>query len=113
MFNVTGNRNAENLLKQLNNCNFDAVLFVTNNAGKCNTSDELLEKCQQHKQLWLKLELQDDNKWKTDICEIFPTVSEAIQFLTNQDKYDLLVTGSIHLIGSVLSILDPDLNEDS
>jgi folylpolyglutamate synthase len=123
MFNVTGDRNAEALLRQLHRCNFNVVLFVTNSSGKSTKSDntisifksldELMEKCEQHKQLWSKLESSDDDSTKTEICKVFPTAVSAIEFLTNQDNFDLLVTGSIHLIGSVLSVLDPHLNEVS
>ncbi|XP_974553.2 folylpolyglutamate synthase, mitochondrial isoform X2 [Tribolium castaneum] len=116
MFNVTGDRCAENLLKQLQTCHFDAVLFVSNSATRCRpdnsnhaSSDELLEKCHQHKKLWLKLE--EDSLKKSQMCKAFLTVDEALEFLVNQDQFDLLVTGSIHLVGSVLSLIDPNLND--
>ncbi|XP_044258827.1 folylpolyglutamate synthase, mitochondrial-like isoform X2 [Tribolium madens] len=116
MFNVTGDRCAENLLKQLQTCHFDAVLFVSNSATRCRpdnsnhaSSDELLEKCHQHKKLWLKLE--EENLRTNQICKAFLTVDEALDFLINQDQFDLLITGSIHLVGSVLSLIDPNLND--
>ncbi|KAJ3645721.1 hypothetical protein Zmor_023358 [Zophobas morio] len=120
MFNVTGDRNAEKLLKQLQSCEFDTILFVTNVAtpikalsNSDNTYfksiDELLQKCSFHKQLWLKIE----GRKEAEICETFPTVEQGITFLSNREEYDLLVTGSVQLIGSLLSIIDPHLNDYS
>jgi hypothetical protein len=43
MFNVTGDRNAEALLRQLHRCNFNVVLFVTNSSGKSTKSGECLK----------------------------------------------------------------------
>lgn len=84
-----------------------SVLFLDNNDFKC--LDELAEKCRQHKNLWLKLE--DEKLRESQICEAFLTVNEALKFLINQDQFDLLVTGSIHLVGSVLSLIEPRLND--
>lgn len=129
MFNITGPRNPEKLLEPLLDCNFHAVVFVTNISGKHESAgkrllllwvdcallkfsdntifastDHLVSRCIQHKEVWLQLGANNDK------IEVFSTVYEALEYLNNQDSYDLLVTGSIHLIGSVLSIVHPDLN---
>lgn len=39
------------------------------------------------------------------------TVVDVLKFIESQTgNQDILVTGSLHLIGSVLSVLDPDLS---
>lgn len=42
MFNITGPRNPEKLLEPLLDCNFDAVVFVTNISGKHESAGKFL-----------------------------------------------------------------------
>jgi 5,10-methylene-tetrahydrofolate dehydrogenase/methenyl tetrahydrofolate cyclohydrolase len=47
--------------------------------------------------------------------KLFPCVSDALTYLGKRTGYDVrefhvFVTGSLHLIGSVLGVLDPDLS---
>lgn len=44
-----------------------------------------------------------------DSVLIFPCFSRAIEFFDSENEYDVLVTGSIHLIGAALAVLDPTL----
>jgi folylpolyglutamate synthase/dihydropteroate synthase len=46
--------------------------------------------------------------------KLFPCVSETLAYLKKKNRdegheFHILVTGSLHLIGSILSVLDPDL----
>lgn len=40
---------------------------------------------------------------------IFPTIKNAQKFLADNSKYDVLVTGSLHLVGAMLSLVDPEM----
>lgn len=42
---------------------------------------------------------------------IFPTIYEALQTFPVKYKYDVLVTGSLHLVGATLGILTPKFKE--
>jgi len=47
--------------------------------------------------------------------KLFPCVSDTLSYLRKRNGYEarefhIFVTGSLHLIGSVLSVLDPDLS---
>ena len=47
--------------------------------------------------------------------KLFPCVSDTLSYLRKRNEYEarefhIFVTGSLHLIGSVLSVLDPDLS---
>jgi folylpolyglutamate synthase/dihydropteroate synthase len=47
--------------------------------------------------------------------KLFPCVSDTLSYLKKRNGYEarefhIFVTGSLHLIGSVLSVLDPDLS---
>ena len=43
---------------------------------------------------------------------VLPSVERAVEFLrerSSEDELDVLVTGSLHLVGAVVSVLDPEL----
>jgi len=47
--------------------------------------------------------------------KLFPCVSDTLSYLRKRNGYEarefhIFVTGSLHLIGAVLSVLDPDLS---
>lgn len=118
MFNVTGGRDARSLLEQMLNCRFDVVLFVTNHAGDSDKKSDITEicdtdmwkRCQTHEKIWLALE--EEHQTVPARVQLFENVSAALQHLhDDRGCYDLLVTGSLHLIGAVFSVLSPDLND--
>ncbi|XP_044728349.1 folylpolyglutamate synthase, mitochondrial-like isoform X2 [Chrysoperla carnea] len=115
IFNVTGDRDSQQLLKLLNNVNFKNVIFVPNNAyaQDDNHLDQVnynsptnlqLKRCEDHKKIW-----ENINKNKS-IVNVYPSVSHALEMLKlHEKKPNVLVTGSLHLIGAVLKLIDPDL----
>lgn len=57
--------------------------------------------------VWLKL---NENELNTSTVKVFTSVLNSIEYLEGtKQEYDLLVTGSLHLIGAVLGVLDPNL----
>lgn len=57
--------------------------------------------------VWLKL---NENELNTSTVKVFTSVLNSIEYLEGtRQEYDLLVTGSLHLIGAVLGVLDPNL----
>ncbi|KAB7493815.1 Folylpolyglutamate synthase, mitochondrial [Armadillidium nasatum] len=135
LFNLTGDRDHEVMLEKLFSCDFDAVLFTTNLITKnmtassdqtnFNVSDaKQISRCQSFRKYWLRLSQEDERK-KCQQCLTFQCISDAFSWITcEKDSTDqinvplklreaehiqVLVTGSLHLIGGVLSVLDPTL----
>lgn len=117
IFNATGDRDAGKLLALLKTIEFDLVFFSPNVAGVKNIVDqenicfgikEQKNRCKRHLDIW------------GDRGMIVESVSEAfnyIQGIENQkeniekeSKAKVLITGSLHLVGAALCILDPHLN---
>lgn len=67
-----------------------------------------LNRCTRHQQLWMDVE--ECAKKKAEVVTVFPTVLNALKSLQQNCKYDVLVTGSLHLIGAILSLTDFDFN---
>lgn len=68
-----------------------------------NTPEDVqLKRCLAHKEIWMKI--ANSNAY----C--YPTVSDVLQDLPKEKNYDILTTGSLHLVGALLSILDPSLS---
>ncbi|KAF5279537.1 hypothetical protein FQR65_LT03359 [Abscondita terminalis] len=113
IFNVTGNRNSKKFMSQLQSCNFQKVYFVPNKATETCSQDqtvignEQIARCYLHRKYWHELESEKCSK-KASV-KVLNTVSEALQ-ACELNGYDTLITGSLHLIGAALSILDPDMN---
>lgn len=85
----------ENVKNKTNSFNVLQPAYVTNNVPK-----SLLHSCKSIKS-------------KSEV-KLFPCVSETLAYLKKKNRDDghefhILVTGSLHLIGSILSVLDPDL----
>lgn len=113
IFNVTGERNPEHLLKLLVECQFETVIFSPNVGVESDTEDRedyvhtinrQMERCHINKEVWQR----HDNKAH---LEVVPSFAKAVQLLENQNdrQFDVLVTGSLYLIGAALSVLDPTL----
>lgn len=111
IFNATGDRDPEKLLAPLKRFKFDRVFFSPNLAGVKNVVDqenfsvgteEQKKRCRRHFEIW------------GDGGVIVENVNEAFNFINNQSlgnemKAKVLITGSLHLVGAALFILDPDL----
>lgn len=84
-------------------------------------SDSALQKCQIHRRAWFEMTSRSRSKENGDVNNneelvvVMPCVETALQWIQqepklNSAKIDVLVAGSLHLIGSVLTLLDPNLN---
>lgn len=117
IFSATGDRNAEILLEPLKDLGFKSVYFVIPTAHK-NISqnndnfslveqEELIARCEKHAQIW-----QHFQEGPTNVT-VASCVADALVNLKKQkivDRSSVLITGSLHLVGAALSILDPNLS---
>lgn len=122
IFNATGDRDVAILLKPLVQCHFHTVLFSPNlvttvvqaSSDQANfmvTSSQQAERCVTNKNIWLTFEKQNPCIDAAKTVMTVPTVVDALKYIESQSgKHNILATGSLHLVGSVLSILDPDLS---
>ena len=143
-FNLTGERQAIELLSILFSCNFASSIFSTNIAtlysdnndqkSLKNPVENQLLRIFSHQDDWISLCSQNNSKPST---AVFPTVADAVCCLVKDhdekmyhhslamtsDSYNskkvfnfsnhlqVLVTGSLHLVGAYLRILKPDIND--
>ncbi|KYM99457.1 Folylpolyglutamate synthase, mitochondrial, partial [Cyphomyrmex costatus] len=116
IFNISGDRNSLELLKLLKPLNFDRVYFAPNYAGVISVEDlsnhmlldEQRKKCKKHCELW-----GNNSMSKNTVAEVLYDIKDYVLSQDNHDKIEVLVTGSLHLNGAVLAILDPDLTMTS
>ncbi|KAJ8914965.1 hypothetical protein NQ315_002489 [Exocentrus adspersus] len=116
IFNLTGDRLPDTFFKELHQLSFSTVIFTPNVGSEKDVADTAdfitspnnqLHRCNKYKTKWLQLE--ENIETNINNVLVFPCFLEAVKFLDNGNEYDVLVTGSIHLIGAALSILDPTL----
>ncbi|XP_055352413.1 folylpolyglutamate synthase, mitochondrial-like isoform X1 [Paramacrobiotus metropolitanus] len=118
IFNSTADRKPEDLLRPLVSCGFDAALFCPNILGGSAGAGDLLNftvnrdhqmaRCSLHESVWKSL---SDER----CSQCFATVADALSWIEGQAHGDdehvgVLVTGSLHLVGAVLTVLDPSLH---
>uniref|UniRef100_A0A1B6DJU4 Folylpolyglutamate synthase n=1 Tax=Clastoptera arizonana TaxID=38151 RepID=A0A1B6DJU4_9HEMI len=119
VFNATGDREDSFLMKPLLCCNFQSVLFCPNistvnmgSSDQINYSvnlEQVINRCKNNVKLWKKVE-ENEGKYRASHVAMYPTTLDALIYTESiQSAQHILVTGSIHLIGAALSILDPDL----
>ncbi|KAI8429436.1 hypothetical protein MSG28_000076 [Choristoneura fumiferana] len=117
IFSATGDRDVEILLKPLTKLHFKVVFFVIPTAFKDlqkqndNYSKiehtELISRCSSNAEIWKSNNSSD--------CDLFvmESVSEALisikRSCNSVDKSSVLITGSLHLVGAALSIIDPSV----
>lgn len=127
IFNSTGQREVDKFLEILSSHNFDIALFTTNLAHtKVNSSsdiinynitlDEQSKKSENHLRIWKNLIDLNNGNSHPERFQALPTVAAALSFVNDfaskeEAKCHVLITGSLHLVGSSLSILDPELSE--
>ncbi|XP_020298138.1 folylpolyglutamate synthase, mitochondrial-like isoform X2 [Pseudomyrmex gracilis] len=116
IFNTSGNRNSLELLTLLKPLDFDRVYFVPNCAGIFSVEDlnlinyeklidEQKTKCKKHCEFW-----GEDSVLKNSVAEVlFDIKRYALSQMASDDKVEILVTGSLHLVGALFTVLDPDL----
>ncbi|RWS15124.1 folylpolyglutamate synthase-like protein [Dinothrombium tinctorium] len=130
IFNCTGQRDVHSLLEPLLDGNFDLALFTTNNVNiqeskSCEMTNfnvdqsKIMINVDNNSDSWRILMLER-KKSHSCIVKKFACISEVINWLNdkseekpasfaNADCIHLLATGSFHLIGGVLSVIDPEL----
>lgn len=120
IFSATGDRDVEVLLTPLKDINFLSVYIVIPKAFKelTNKNDnysileqkDLMSRCSKHSQIWCELS-RFNVKIKALEC-----VSDALIDIkyrnSKDDNLAILITGSLHLVGAALSLLDPSLSKD-
>ncbi|XP_078045527.1 folylpolyglutamate synthase 1 isoform X2 [Augochlora pura] len=116
IFNTSGKRDPLILLKSIKSLQFEKSYFVPNYAGVNRIDDETNKffieeqksQCLKNAEFWSAGSVLADS------------VSEALQKIkkdnsqwqatyNNNEKCHVLVTGSLHLVGAVLAVLDPHL----
>uniref|UniRef100_G3MKH4 Folylpolyglutamate synthase n=1 Tax=Amblyomma maculatum TaxID=34609 RepID=G3MKH4_AMBMU len=146
LFNCVGDRRPELLLSYLAEEPFHVALFTPNRlsttkspysdqsdftVGKCTE----MARCEANMRVWCHLlsSLQEEEMLgigsptsppglrgnPEDSCLVFPSISDTMAWLQEQQAaarqltppchLQVLVTGSLHLIGGVMSLLDPEL----
>ncbi|XP_029678035.1 folylpolyglutamate synthase, mitochondrial-like [Formica exsecta] len=121
IFNITGNRDSLQFLKLLKSLDFDKTYFTPTCVGvpsiedmnsmhyAQNKMDEQRKKCEKHCELW-----GENSVLKNNVSEVLVDIKRYASLkMTRNDKMEVLVTGSLHLIGAVLTILDPNLTMSS
>lgn len=119
IFNATGDRNSKDLLSQLHKHSFKKVFFTLNNAMPIPTEDQKnfnimedqkIARCYHHSKIWHELELEKNvtNQENMQRAKVFLSVVDVLQECS-VEEHDILITGSLHLIGAVLSLIDPNL----
>lgn len=115
IFNISGNRNSLELLTLLKPLDFDRAYFAPNCAGIFSVEDlnlinyELIDeqkiKCEKHCEFW-----GEDSVLKNNVAEVlFDIKRYALSQMATDNKVEILVTGSLHLVGALFTILDPNL----
>lgn len=83
---------------------------MLDNANLQTSETKEYERLTMYREEWFKL-----SKCYDDInTRLFYDVAEAHEFMScfpNDEKLHVLVTGSLHLVGSFLSLLDPELKQ--
>lgn len=122
IFNSTGDRNSVKMLKILNETLiFDLVIFVPNigllknnskdNINLTTTHNEQFEKCKKHETAWKILQNSDTRRENRPYTlKVLPCVFDAFKFLESfkkkSEEMEILVTGSLHLVGASLVALE-------
>lgn len=114
IFNSTGSRDYCELFNILKTINFNYVYFVPNNSGAKSHDhenknfgvDEQLKKCHLHMDHWT----YSPAFINQSITQAFENIINIqINNNNNNDKIMVLITGSLHLVGASLAILDENL----
>ncbi|XP_076755926.1 folylpolyglutamate synthase 1 isoform X2 [Xylocopa sonorina] len=115
IFNTSGTRDPTKLLLPLKSLQFDKAYFVPNFAGveslddetNCISMDEQKTKCEMNSKIW-----GTNSVVANSVFEVLQDIRNTSQQKNNRNSSEnnqILVTGSLHLIGAVLAVLDPHL----
>lgn len=119
IFNTTGDRDSKKLLSILRSfSSFDLVCFVPNIASTASgnshdttsvlyTHVEQLKRCQMHSSNWKQLCCANN---ENNTGQVFPSITQSFQHICQRydknQELNILVTGSIHLIGATILSLN-------
>lgn len=81
--------------------------LVSDTKNLMESSNQQISRCKKHESIWKNLE-KNCNVKKSKVV-IFPTIKNAQKFLADNCTCDVLVTGSLHLVGAMLSLVDPEM----
>ncbi|CAD6241180.1 GSCOCG00009202001-RA-CDS [Cotesia congregata] len=117
IFNSTGNRDSWNHLEILRNIGFSLAIFVPNFAGFASNEqenrllpvNEQTKRCKIHYDLWVA---QNNSSACAESVPARNNYSACAETFPEQ-RAQVLVTGSLHLVGAALAILDPELTMKS
>ncbi|XP_033184820.1 folylpolyglutamate synthase 1 isoform X1 [Bombus vancouverensis nearcticus] len=112
IFNTSGTRDPIQLLIPLRSLHFYKAYFVPNLVGiksldnemNSSSTDEQKIKCEINSKIWGMNSVVANN-----VLEVLEDIKKNLVQKNNCERYQILVTGSLHLIGAVLAILDPNL----
>jgi len=120
VFNCNTNREPTTLLREIAHCHFDFVLFTTNDTGKIHLLEDKrptkhnsptpLDWQQKNMDIWLSL--SDSSSENCKIVDSIPSVFEQLYTFEKthpSQKVDVLITGSLYLVGACLELLKPDM----
>lgn len=80
-------------------------VFVADNENVSETDDFQLKRCREHASIWKNIEANNPDGMKTGAVKVLPTILDAVEFISQNAKCDILITGSLHLVGSALSVI--------
>ncbi|XP_065092550.1 folylpolyglutamate synthase, mitochondrial [Ochlerotatus camptorhynchus] len=119
IFNATGDRDTGMLLSILaKHAHFDRVFFAPNIASQSTAnidainlnfpSDEQIRRCEKNATHWREMMIQRDHPF-TSVASVLPALDVVLEQIDNNylahQECDILVTGSLHLIGAALTAL--------
>ncbi|KAK2579635.1 hypothetical protein KPH14_011562 [Odynerus spinipes] len=115
IFNITGQRDTSRFLTLLKSVKFHRVYFVPNLSGIPDIDDQTnitfidkqIPRCQQHCEIWGEGSTVANNVMEI-LCNIKTEYGNK-EPIACKDRAQVLITGSLHLVGAALAILDPDL----
>ncbi|KOX79374.1 Folylpolyglutamate synthase, mitochondrial [Melipona quadrifasciata] len=112
IFNTSSGRDSTKLLRPLRSLHFYKAYFVPNTAGIKSLDDEMNSlsideqkiKCEMNSKIWGMNSIVLNN-----VFEVLEDIKKNLKQKDDCERNQILVTGSLHLIGAVLAIIDPNL----
>ncbi|XP_046831742.1 folylpolyglutamate synthase, mitochondrial-like isoform X1 [Vespa crabro] len=120
IFNMTGKRDASSFMDRLKTIKFHKIYFVPNITGISDiddlTTDEIIDEqkmqCKKYCKMWGEQSPHVVKIVANNIMEVFNDIRmEHVhndETIICKDKSQVLITGSLHLVGAALAILDPN-----
>ncbi|CAL7947848.1 unnamed protein product [Xylocopa violacea] len=115
IFNTSGIRDSTKLLLPLKSLQFDKAYFVPNFAGikslddeaNCISMDQQKTNCEMNSKIW-----GTNSIVANSVLQVLQDIKNTSHQKNNHNSSEnnqILVTGSLHLVGAVLAVLDPNL----